>query len=185
MVKANKVLIRVGYPKWFRVFYGIGAPITLLLFIITGVHFSRQGFTSSELALSVLFLAILGVGVWISPVFYRSVVAKEDELQIYGLFGLKLSLTWDEIIKVSRPRFGIPRDATYLFSRNGEKVTLAKGMEGYSELLDLIQVKALNVTPKPLPPDLWPETARRMRKETLIFFGLLLAYVIAKLIFKF
>jgi hypothetical protein len=185
MAKDDRVLLKLNYPKWFRIFYGVGAPLTLLLFIIGWVHFSRNGFTSLELLKSALFLVIVGFGLYVSPVFYYSVVATEAGLQFNGVFGPKQQFAWNEIATVSRPRLGIPKEAIYIYSRSGEKTIIGRGMTGYSDLLELIQSRAPNLSPKELPRELLPSASSGEWKYVLIFFGLFIIYVIVRLIFKF
>ena|SRR3989442_534345 len=155
MLGQNKVLLQVSLPKWFRLFYGIVAPITLLLFFIVWFQYSRDGFTFSEVWKSLLLLTIVGLGLWITPIFYSTIVVTEAGLELKGVLGSKQEFSWDEIVKVSRPRFRIPKDTAYVFSETGKKIILSRSMTGYTELLKLIESRAPNLSPKKLPPELW------------------------------
>jgi hypothetical protein len=88
---------------------------------------------------------------------------------------------WDEIIALSRPRFGIPQDEVHVLSKTGEKIILSRSMDGYSQLLELIQSKATNLSPR----EIWPKKSSNQWRHILIFLALFIVYVIAKLIFKF
>jgi hypothetical protein len=91
---------------------------------------------------------IVGLGLWMTPIFYSTIVVTEAGLELKGLLGSKRKFSWDEIVKVSRPRFGIPRDAMYIFSKTGKKIILLRNMTGYAELLKLIESRAPNLSPR-------------------------------------
>lgn len=184
MVHKDRVLLRVSAPKWLVVAYTIGFLFTLALFVIAGVHFARRGFTWSTLWIVGFFLTITLLGMWIIPLFHSSYVATESGLEHVGLFGRRRKFSWEEITRVSRPRFGIPYDVAYVFSERSEKITLVRGIPGYTELLELIQSKAPNLDPKHLSQNLW--VSQTSWKSTLwIVLGVLGAYLIFRLIVRF
>jgi hypothetical protein len=185
MTAQNTVILKVSLPKWFRVFYAIGAPLAVLLFVIVWLHYGRDAYTFSEAWKLLLFLAIVGLGLWTTPFFFSTILVTEAGLELKRLFGSTQRFSWDEIVQVSRPRFGIPHDAIYVFSHTGRKIVLSRGMTGYPELLKLIQLRAPNVSPEKLPRELRLSESSREWKYVLIFFGLFIMYVIARLIFKF
>lgn len=185
MTAQNTVILEVSLPKWFRVFYAVGAPVAVLIFVIVWFHYGRDGYTFSEAWKLLLFLAIIGLGLWTTPIFLSTVLVTDAGLELKRVFGSPQRLSWDEIVLVSRPRSRIPYDAVYIISQTGRKIVLSRGMTGYSELLELIQSRAPNLTPKKLPRELWISGSSREWKYVLIFFGLLIIYVIARLVFKF
>ena len=54
-------------------------------------------------------------------------------------------LTWNEIVEVKRPRFGIPVDFAYVISKNKDRLRLIRSMNNYRELIQLIKNKAPNL----------------------------------------
>jgi len=185
MVKQDKVLVQASLPRWFKTFYAIDLPVMLLLFTFVWIQFSRDGFTLSEILGSLFLLIIATLGLWLTPAFLSSITATESGLELHGLWGVRRNFSWNDIVKVSRPRFGIPREFTYVVSKSGEKMILLRSMKGYSELLELIQSRAPNLTLKKLPPELGPRRYTTFWRDALITFGLLVVYFILKRVFHF
>lgn len=187
MVRDDRVLLRVSYPRWFLVLFGIAGLITLAIFLFALIYYSRDGFILPEFWKSLFFLAILAGGLWIIPYIYCSIAATESGLQRVGLLGQKQHFSWDEIVRISRPRFRIPKEAVYVFSKSGQKMALLNGMEGYTELLEIIQSRAHNLSQKKLPQDLWPKrySGRDFLRAFLILFGLIFIYGVLRRFFDF
>jgi hypothetical protein len=95
-------------------------------------------------------------------------------------FGVDQTFTWAEIAAVTRPPFGIPYDVAHIITMEGKKLTVARSMTGFPELLRLIETKAPNLTPKQLPENLWPPTPVKAWRQMLIAFGLFIAYIVVK-----
>jgi len=144
---AERELIKVSFPLWFRVFYSIGGPIVLGSICLTLVKFGRDGFTPLETLKAGFFLFIVALGFYATRIFFSTVYAKESGIQRHGLLGGRQALSWDEITTVARGRFGIPHDAAYIISANGQKIVIARSMSGYCELLHVIESRARNLTP--------------------------------------
>ncbi len=185
MVRQDKVLLQANLPKWFRVFYGIGAPFMPFFSIFIWIQFSLDGFTLLEVLGVVFFIVMTLLVLLMAPLFCSSVTATEFGLELSALWILRRRFSWNEIVRVSRPHFGVPRDITYVFSKSGKRIGLLRSMEGYSELLELIQSKAPNLTPRTLPPEFSPRRYTTFWRDALVIFGGLLLYFVAKLIFKF
>lgn len=147
------------------------------------VYFSNDGFTFLEISGLAFFLAIFAVWFWLIPYLYSSVIATESGLEVTGPLVSKLEITWDEIVKVSRPLLGIPREFIYVFLESGEKIVLLRSMERYSNLLELIESKAPNLSPKKLPREVWPRKLS-WGKTWLAIIGFLLVYMALKVFFK-
>lgn len=183
MSRDDKVLLKMSYPKWFQV---IVPPILLLYFIFVlaiTVYLSRGGFTWLEVAISAFFWAIFALWLWIIPFIYSSLLATDAGLYATDMFRQKKKLSWDEIVRVSRPLFGIPNEFVYVFSRGGKKIVLLRGMEGYSDLLKLIESRAANLSSRGLPQEVWPRKLS-WTKVWLVTAGVIVAYIALRLIFK-
>lgn len=183
MSRGNEVLLKMSYPKWFQ---AVLPPILFLYFIfvlVITVYFSRGGFTWIQVGISAFFWIIFALWLWIIPFVYSSLIATESGLCATGIFGRKQKLTWDEIVKISRPLFGIPNEFTYVFSKSGKKMILLRSMEGYSNLLELIQSKAPHLSQKRLPKELWPRKLS-WKKVWLVTTGVIAVYIALRLIFK-
>jgi len=183
MSQDNKILLNVSYPKWFRIVVPPLLFLYLLFLLVMMVYFGRDGFTWLEVGISTFFWVVFGVWLWIIPFIYSSLVATESGLRATGIFRRRRRLTWDEIVRVSRPLFGIPSELIYVLSKSGEKMILLRGMEGYSDLLRLIESKALNLSARRLPAEVWPRKLS-WKKVWLVISGVVVAYVAIRLIFK-
>lgn len=153
---SKRTLLKVSFPEWFRAFYVICAIFTLPLLSIACFNVLREGFTPSKTVMRGFLFLGTGAGFWFGPLIFTTIYAKQFGIEKRVLFGVKQTFTWAEITKVTRPRFGIPYDAAYIVSKEGKRITLARSMSGFSELLRLIETRAPNLTPKQLPTNLWP-----------------------------
>ena len=183
MIDSDKVLLKVSCPKWFLVVLPAVLVFSLLLFILMWVHFGQDGFTWPEVWGMAIFLAILAGWLWLIPFLYSSIIATDSGLRVTGLLGRNLNFTWDTIVKVSRPLLGIPREFIYVFSKSGDKMVLLRSMERYSDLLKLIETRAPNLSPKTLPQEMWLQKLS-WGKTWLAIIGILIIYMILKVIFK-
>lgn len=184
MNRTDKILLKVGYPKWFLVVISVVLPLTLIFLFLGLIYLNIGGFTWLRFSISTFFLAIIVLGFWLIPTIYSSILATDSGLQVRGFFGQKRQFTWDEIAKISKPRFGIPRDFAYVISRGGRKIIVMKSWEGYFDLLKLIESKASNLSHKRLPQEVWPKRLS-WKKLWLIVIGVLVLYVFIRLIFRF
>lgn len=183
MSRDDKVLLKVSYPKWFQVIVPPLLFLYLLFLVLMGFYFSRGDFTWPKVCIAAFLLAVFMIWLWIIPFIYSSLIATESGLRATGIFRRRRKLTWDEIVRVSRPLFGIPSELIYVFSKRGEKMVLLRGMEGYSDLLKLIESKASNLSGKRLPAEVWP---RKLSWKTvwLVIAGIVAVYVGLRLLFK-
>jgi hypothetical protein len=179
-VRRERILLKVEYPLWFRLLYGIGGPIVLLSICITLFRVGRGGLSSFAIAKGGFLLLVVGLGFWVVPRFFSTIYVKDSGIEELKLWGANEKLTWDEIGTVARPRLGIPYDAAYIVSKEGKRITLARSMNGFSELLRLIETKAPNLTPKQLSENLWPSTPAKAWRQILIALGLFIAYVVVR-----
>lgn len=192
MAKEGRVLLRVSCPKWSLVLLGIVGSLSLLLFmpifILATIHWSRTGFTVTRFLICAVLLVIPVIYLWMIRHAYCWITATEAGLQARRMFGPKLMFSWNEIVRVSRPRLGIAGGAVYIFSKGGQTLSLLREMEGYSQLLDLIESRAPNLSPKQIPHDLWPKK-RDIWKEFLgtflVLLGLIVVYGIHRRFFDF
>jgi hypothetical protein len=187
MIKDSKILLRVSYPRWFLIVFGSAGIITLIFSIFAVIYYSQDKFTTPELWKSLFFLAIIAGGLWIIPYIYCAVVATESGLQRVDLFGRRQHFSWDEIVRVAKPRFGIPREAVYVYSKNGKKMALLKGMNGYSDLLEIIQRRAPNLPSEKLTEDFLPKrySWREFLRVFLVLFALVFIYGVLRHLFDF
>lgn len=168
--------------------FGIAGLVTLTFSLFVWIYYSWDGFTApGVLWKSLFFLAVIGGGIWIVPFIYCSITATESGLQRVGLLGQRQHFSWDEIVKISRPRLGIPKEAVNVISKSGEKMVLLQGMESYAELLELIQSKRPNLLPKKLFEDLWPKQYmwRDFLRTFLILLGFIIIYGVLRRFFDF
>ena len=128
----------------FIYFLGI-CWLIALFFSIFYVYKVLYGNLLVSLNLSViLFIVVLGGFCFFKLLFY-SVTATKKGLETAKPIGSNQSFTWEEIIEVRRPRFGIPYDFSYVISKNKEKLLLVRSMQNYKELVELIKTKAPNL----------------------------------------
>jgi len=123
---------------------------------------------------------ILSSILWAAPIVFSTIYVTASGIHRRGLLGTRQSFKWNEIKTVERSRFGIPGDAAYIISKNGEKMTFARGMSGYMELLRLIQEKAPNVGADGLSENLWPSKPVNPWRNILIFLAIFVAYIIIR-----
>ena len=184
--RPDKTLLRVSLPKWFRVFYAIGAPLTLIFFLIIAVLFNLNGFTFPGVIIILFVLVTVGIALHATPHFYSMIWVTDYGLRWDRPLGLRdKEFKWDDILTVSRPRFGYPGDVAYIVSKSGDKISVVKSMDGYTYLLEIIQLRAPNLTPKRLPKNLLPASSSRAWKQLLILFALFVMYVIVRKILGF
>ena len=169
-------MLRISHPKWVLIVFGIVASGGLILylpvFIFSLVHL--------KLLKSVFFFVFSTGCLWICRYIYSWITATESGLQVVGMLRSRQKFTWDEIVGVSRNS-----DFVSIFSNSGEKIVILSSMTGYPELLELIQSRAPNLSPKRLPQELWSNFSPSAWRVVSIFFGLFVAYVMVRFIFKF
>ena len=179
----DKVLLRVCLPKWFQIFYAIAALVSLPFFLFISFAYAHDGFIFPKILVSIFMLAMVGIILWAIPQFYSTICVTEFGVRSDRPFGLsQKKFKWDEIVTVSRPRFGIPYDLVYIMSQRGEKLPVVRGVQGYSELLEIIQSHAPNLTSKHLARELRPKPSW---KSFVILFLSFIAYVLIRWFFRF
>jgi hypothetical protein len=174
------ILLKVSFPLWFRVLYAVGGPLVTLSICVALFNLAQNDFTLLAILRGGFLILIVSLGVWAVPIFFSTIYAKESGIHRRGLWGARQTFTWNEIKTVARPRFGIPGDAAYIVSKNEEKMTFARSMSGYAELLRLIQEKAPNVRANGLSESLWPSKSVNAWRNILIFLALFIAYIIVR-----
>jgi hypothetical protein len=138
----------MSFPKWLRITLTFCGTFTILfsVFYIVWATYNGQ-FFSQLLRCAIFFSMILG-GFWFfAKLLFYSVTATERGLETDNILGSNKLFLWDEIVEIRRPRFGVPYDATYVISKNKAKLLLVKSMNNYSELIDVINVRAVNLRP--------------------------------------
>ena len=94
---------------WFRVFYAIAAPPTVLFFLAIAFVFTINGLTFPGVLISTFALGIVGASLLVTPHVYSTIWVTELGLRWRRPFGLKTKkFRWDDIVTISRPRFGTP-----------------------------------------------------------------------------
>lgn len=179
----DKILLKVSYPKWFQIIVPPLLFLYLLFLVLMGSYLTRGDFTWPKVGIAAFFLVVFMIWLWIIPFIYSSLIATESELRATGIFRRRRRLTWNEIARVSRPLFGIPSEVIYVFSKSGEKIVLLRGMEGYSDLLKLIESKASNLSQKTLPQNVWPRKLS-WRTVWVVMTGIVALYIGLRLLFK-
>lgn len=138
--------IRIFYPKWFVVFIGFCGVGTVLIstWYISWVIY--KGLLPSHVLRCLFFLALILATLFLfSKIVFYSVAATDRGLETHNIIGSNKFFTWDEIVEIRKPHFGIPHDAIYLISRNKDRLTLLRGMKNLEELLQLIKDRSPNL----------------------------------------
>ena len=172
--------LRVNFPFWLRVLFAVGGPIVMLPLSFVLLNIAQNEFTFFGILIGGFCVLIVGSILWAAPIVFSMIYATQSGIQRRGLLGGRQTFSWDEIKTVVRPRFRIPNDAAYIISNNDERMTVARSMSGYTELLRLIQEKAPNVRANPLSEDLWPSKSVNSWRGILIFLVLFIAYIVIR-----
>lgn len=176
----EKILLKVSFPLWFRVLYAVGGPYVMLSICFALLNLARNEITLFLILKAGFLILIVGLGLWAVQFFFSTIYVTASGIHRRGILGTRQTFTWNEIKTVARPRFGIPGDAAYIISKNGKKITFARGMSGYMELLRVIQEKAPNVKATGLSESLWPSKSVNAWRNILIFLALFVAYIIVR-----
>ena len=176
----NTILLKVNFPLWFRVLYAVGGPLVVLSICFALLNLARNEFTLLAVLKGGFLILVVWMGAWTMPIFFSTIFVTGSGIHRRGLWGVRQTFIWNDIKTVARPRFGIPGDAAYIISKNGEKMTVARSMSGYTELLRLIEEKAPNARATGLSANLWPSKAANSWRGILIFLTLFIAYIIIR-----
>ena|SRR4029077_2475750 len=187
MTKGEKLLLQVTFPLWFRVLFGVAGSIALVVFLplfaSSLVHFAQLGFTLPRMVIS-LILVVVPVGyLAVVKYVYFWIIATESGLEGVGVLQSRRVFSWGEIVCIRKPRFAISKDILYVVSKSGRKIVLSKSMTGFLKLLNLIQSRAPNLSPKELPDEILLSGSSGQWRYVLIIFLMFLIYVITRLIF--
>jgi len=174
------ILFKVSFPLWLRAFYAIGGPLLLLPISIALLNTVRDEFTLFAIFKGGFLILVVGASLWMVSILFSTIYVTASGIHRRGLLGTRQTFTWKEIKTVERPRFGIPGDAAYIISKNGEKMMFARGMSDYTKLLRLIQEKAPNMMANGLSESLWPSKSVNAWRNILIFMALFIAYIIVR-----
>jgi hypothetical protein len=182
--RTDKVLLRVEVPIWFRILYAIVALPTLLFFLAITVVFTINGLTLPRILTSAFVLFLAAVNFQAIPHLYSTIWVTEFGLRWRRPFRLRTkTLAWDDILTISRPRFGIPRELAYIISKGGEKIVVMRSMTGFDNLFAMIATRAPHLPSKHLDVNLWPEPSTARWTQLLLFAVLFLIYVIIRELF--
>lgn len=143
------MILQVRSPKWFLIFFTAALLTTispLLSIFVMGLHdFIRGALTASAMVKVFIFPAIIFGLIWYTRHFYYVVTATDSGLRSVGPFTRETRIEWGDITAVRTPRWRVPRNFTYIWSKTGKQIVIINGMSGYSELLDLIESKTAHV----------------------------------------
>jgi hypothetical protein len=176
----EQVMLRVSFPSWLRAFFAIGTPLLMVPVCIALINTLQDKFTLFSIVKSVFLILAVSSTWWAILVLFSTIYATQSGIQRRGLLRRTQIFAWNEIMNVENSRFGIPHDAAYIVSKNGERMTVARSMTGYTELLRLIQEKAPNIKAKGLSENLWLSKRANSWKGMLIFLVFFIAYVIIR-----
>lgn len=146
-------ILRVGFPKWFKVLYGVcivGFFIVIMYIFAEAAFLHYIGHNLRGMRWGYWFVVaieVLGICFYVEVVPYF-VVATEEGLRAEGMFGREKSFLWEEIAEVRRPRLSTLTDLAYIVSNSGAKIVVLRSMTNYPELVQLIEqrgVKQINV----------------------------------------
>ena len=146
MVKNHIANLKISFPRWFVIFLTFCGVFTIMFstFYIAWVVYKNQ-LTSRPFSCALFFILILSIFWFFSKILFYSVTATDSGLQTDNIVGSNKLFPWDEIVEVRRPRFRIPKDASYVISKNKDKLLLVRSMKNYKELIQLIKVRAPNL----------------------------------------
>ena len=182
--RPDKTLLRVALPQWFRVYCAVAVPPTLILLLFIAIVFNLNDFTFFGVIVILFVLAMFGIAAYATPHCYSTILVTDYGLRWDRPLGLgDKKFKWDDILTVSRPRFAKSSDFAYIVSKSGNKIVVMKSMDGYADLLEMIQSRAPNLKPKRLPKNLLPGNVSSGWKRLLILFVLFVIYVIVRKIF--
>ena len=138
--------LKVCFPRWFVILYTFCAVGVFILYSLYILWLINKGFVSSELYRFAVFSLVFLSAVWgCSKLIFYTVIATDEGLKFINIFRADKSVKWEEITEVRRPLFGIPVDATYIFSVNKHKFLLVRSMQNYKKLIGLIKERAPNL----------------------------------------
>lgn len=146
MGKHQSSNLKVSFPKWFVIFISICGILTISFCLFYMIWVIYHGQLASQLWRCAVLLSLLVIALWIfTKILFYSVTATERGLETANIVGASKSFQWDKIVEVRRPRFGIPKDASYVISKNKDKLLLVRSMKNYKELIELIKARAANL----------------------------------------
>jgi hypothetical protein len=140
----KKILLKVHFTTWILCLVFAGWFMFLFTLVEIWLHLFRSGIDWSDARLwKALFLTLIMVMLWcIAPILLSSISVTTAGFETHGIWGLRRKVRWDEITRVSLPRFGIPNDAIYIYLEDGERILVMKSMKGVGDLLQFIDAKA-------------------------------------------
>jgi hypothetical protein len=138
--------LKISLPRFFFIPFTLGAILLLLALIFYASRLIQSEPTILDL-IKVLFLFIifLAGSYFFSRILFYSVTAREIGLETHNIWGKKKVFLWKDIVQIRRPRFGIPKDASYVISSSEDKMLLVRSLKNYSELVQIIKVRAQNL----------------------------------------
>ena len=148
MEDGRKKGLQVCYPKWFRIFISLCGILTLSfsLFYIFATYYNGQ-VMAHPLRFLFFFALVLGTFWLLFGLLFYTIKATENGIESSNIVGKSTVLSWDEILEIRKPRFGIPVDFSYVISES-KKMLLVRSMKNYHELIKLIENRAVNLKGK-------------------------------------
>ncbi len=139
----NFNFIRVSFPKWVKYFMGIGFGLSILFLSI--IYYDGYGPGFPTWPFLIIFWPTLILGIWFYTFLFSETITSQAGLEHKNPFGFNRRLSWEEIVEVKRPLFGVPVDLTYIVSNKNEKILLIRSKKNYLELIEEIKTKAPNL----------------------------------------
>jgi hypothetical protein len=137
----SRVLFRVGYPRWFLLFWGVCVALVMVLSISVIAHDGLAAITLGKLFKWGALCLLLGLGLAMSTLICRSIVVTESGIRYRSMIGRTREFAWHEIGGLTRPVRGIPEDAAYIALKNGKYIHVLRSMRGYAKFASLIHEK--------------------------------------------
>lgn len=138
--------VKASFSRWFIILFLIGGIVLLLILAVCIFKVIQHPYGSNLLKAGLLFVVMVGEVYFLLKVICYSVTATEKGIETYNIVGsTKKIILWDSIVEVRGPRFGIPKDAGYIITKNREKVLLVKSMKNYGKLIEVIRSRAQNL----------------------------------------
>lgn len=145
MTDSQNVILKISFPIFFKIFLLICCVGILFL---SGFYFYKIATHQLQISYFIcsvfLFLDLAGFWIILKLLFY-SVTATNKGIEARNIVVRNIKIQWGDIIEIRRPRLGVPKDISYIITKNNNKLLLIRSMNDYSKIIKLIKERALNL----------------------------------------
>lgn len=146
MKKNHREIVKIHFPKFISIPFILGglAILTAIIFYASRLK-QIEAFDLDLLKLMFLLILFIVAIFFVLKVLFYSVTATDIGIETDNIIGTKKAFLWNDIVELRRPRFGIPKDASYVIASNDDKIMLIRSMRGYNELIKTVKIRAINL----------------------------------------